>query len=155
MNISFLFLNRRGHSSTAAVMNPSTVQNCNQSGSLEQCRICFYSIISTWLSSPIRINMKKNRHDQIGVPGSCSTADGYTRNARPGPMFEGLWYWLHTWESISLGICFKLVSYSPEAATSATGFCCSWAIKPTTENMTTPLSILVQELIVQTINASL
>lgn len=43
----------------------------------------------------------------------------------------------------------------PEAATSATGFCCSWAINPTTENMTTPLNILVQEFMVHTNKASL
>ena len=43
----------------------------------------------------------------------------------------------------------------PEAATSATGFCCSWAMKPTTEKITTPLNILVPEFTVQTIKASL
>lgn len=72
-------------------------------------------------------SMKKNKHDQIGDPGSCSTAEGYARNARPGP----------------------------EAATSETGFCCSWAIKPTTEKMTNPANMLVLELIEQTIKASL
>ena len=43
----------------------------------------------------------------------------------------------------------------PEAATSATGFCCSCAMKPTTENMTKPANMLVLELIEHTIKASL
>ena len=43
----------------------------------------------------------------------------------------------------------------PEAATSATGFCCSCAMKPTTENMTKPANMLVLELAEHTIRASL
>ena len=43
----------------------------------------------------------------------------------------------------------------PEAATSATGFCCSCAMKPTTENMTKPANMLVLELMEHTIKASL
>lgn len=43
----------------------------------------------------------------------------------------------------------------PEAATSATGLCCSWAMNPTTEKMTKPANILVLELTEHTIRASL
>lgn len=107
MKISFLRLRRCGHSSIIAVTNPSMVQNCE--------------------SRPISRIMKKNKHDHNGEPGSCSTAEGYAKKARPGP----------------------------EAATSATGFCCSCAINPTTENITKPANILVLELTVHTISASL
>lgn len=43
----------------------------------------------------------------------------------------------------------------PDAATSATGFCCSCAMKPTTENITKPANMLVLELMEHTIKASL
>lgn len=43
----------------------------------------------------------------------------------------------------------------PDAATSATGLCCSCAMNPTTEKMTKPANILVLEFTVHTINASL
>lgn len=46
-------------------------------------------------------------------------------------------------------------SNSPEAATSETGLCCSCAMKPTTEKITKPANIDVDELTVQTIRASL
>lgn len=67
MNASFLRRNKCGHSSTIAVMNPSRVQNCE--------------------SSPINSNMTKNRQDQSVGHGSSSTADGYTKNAKPGPVY--------------------------------------------------------------------
>lgn len=66
IKISFLRRSSFGHSSITAVMNPSIVQN--------------------WLSRPMRSSMKKNRQDQSGAPGSCSTAEGYARKARPGPV---------------------------------------------------------------------
>jgi len=34
------------------------------------------SIVQNWESSPMSNNMKKNRHDQSGAPGSWRTADG-------------------------------------------------------------------------------
>lgn len=48
-----------------------------------------------------------------------------------------------------------VIIVKPDAATSATGFCCSCAIKPTTEKITKPANILVLELTEQTIKASL
>lgn len=66
INISFRLLNNCGHSSTMAVIKPSIVQN--------------------WESRPISSNMKKKRHAHNGAPGICSTADGYAKKARPGPI---------------------------------------------------------------------
>lgn len=65
MNTSFLFRNKWGHSSTTAVTKPSIVQN--------------------WESRPISKIIKKNKHAHRGEPGNCNTAEGYARNAKPGP----------------------------------------------------------------------
>lgn len=54
-----------GHSSTIAVIKPSTVQNCE--------------------SKPINRIIKKNRNDHNGEIGNCDMAFGYATNARPGP----------------------------------------------------------------------
>lgn len=126
MKISLRRRSRYGHSSTMAVMKPSIVQNCE--------------------SRPMRSSMKKKRQAQMGEPGSFSTADGYAKKAKPGPG-GGLESVRNYFPSTAWNL--------PEAATSLTGLCCSWAIKPTTEKMTKPANMLVDELTVQTIKASL
>lgn len=128
MKISFLLLSRWGHSSMMAVTKPSIVQNCE--------------------SRPINKIIKKKRHAHSGEPGSCRTADGYARKASPGP--ENILEVVPTYLYIIYNIpCI------PEAATSATGRCCSCAMKPTTENITKPANILVLEFTEHTIKASL
>ena len=39
----------------------------------------------TWLSRPMKNSIKKNRAAQTGDTGKVLTAEGYTRNAKPGP----------------------------------------------------------------------
>lgn len=155
-NISFRRLNNLGHSSTMAVMNPSTVQNYWEK-KISRYKSDFlskhnrYAELPTWLSNPINSNMTKNNIDQIGDPGSCNTADGYTRKANPGP---GTYYTGEILDLFSTS-SILLLNHLPEAATSATGLCCSWDMNPITENITNPANILVPEFTQHTINASL
>lgn len=66
IKISLRRRNNCGHSSITAVIKPSIVQNCE--------------------SKPINNSIKKNKHAHNGEPGNCKTADGYARNANPGPI---------------------------------------------------------------------
>ena len=44
-----------------------------------------FAIQLTWLSRPMKNNIKKKRTAQTGDTGKVLTAEGYTRNAKPGP----------------------------------------------------------------------
>ena len=51
----------------------------------QEWHICWWF---TWLSRPIKKSIRKNRTDHSGDHGIWLTAEGYTRNAKPGPMTQ-------------------------------------------------------------------
>lgn len=84
----------------------------------------------------------------MGEMGSSATAEGYTRNASPGPAEEGdIPSPSETWH--------KSCCNPPESATSATDRPCSLAMYPMVEKMTNPAKKLVELLMQEMIRASL